>query len=219
MFNPYGLKRKVQPVNPTWGMENFDPFVPRGIASHHITSGTFCILVGELHLSVRPPQCLYKGLRIRNIKTILSSSIVAQLFRSNSLGPLLINGIRDTSNKRYIEENNPVKGGLFRAGSMDNGDRIAVGWLEHPIFRDKEGLSFSDPATMKKYARRAQLGENFEFDRAILKFDGVFRSTPRGWFTFGHASFVLLFFFRHIWHVARTLSRDVFASIDPDLDA
>ncbi|CAN4084606.1 unnamed protein product [Withania somnifera] len=22
---------------------------------------------------------------------------------------------------------------------MDNGDGIAVGWLEHPIFRDKEG--------------------------------------------------------------------------------
>ncbi|XP_038880462.1 photosystem II CP47 reaction center protein-like [Benincasa hispida] len=35
--------------------------------------------------------------------------------------------------------NNPAKGGLFRAGSMDNGDGIAVGWLGHPVFRDKEG--------------------------------------------------------------------------------
>ncbi|XVF58302.1 hypothetical protein PTKIN_Ptkin07bG0054200 [Pterospermum kingtungense] len=34
--------------------------------------------------------------------------------------------------------NNPVKGGLFRAGSMDNEDGIAVGWLGHSIFRDKE---------------------------------------------------------------------------------
>ncbi|MCE5167222.1 hypothetical protein HAX54_043174, partial [Datura stramonium] len=42
-------------------------------------------------------------------------------------------------------------------------------------------------------------------DRATLKFDGVFRSSPRGWFTFGHASFALLFFFKHIWHGARTL--------------
>ncbi|KAF1866187.1 hypothetical protein Lal_00024184 [Lupinus albus] len=33
---------------------------------------------------------------------------------------------------------------------------------------------------------------------------------PRGWFTFGHASFALLFFFGHIWHGARTLFRDVF---------
>jgi len=72
---------------------------------------------------------------------------------------------------------------------------------------------------VKKYARRAQLGEIFELDRATLKSDGVFRSSPRGWFTFGHASFALLFFFGHIWHGARTLFRDVFAGIDPDLDA
>ncbi|KAF4396679.1 hypothetical protein G4B88_028993 [Cannabis sativa] len=81
------------------------------------------------------------------------------------------------------------------------------------------GISYSDPATVKKYARRAQLGEIFELDRATLKSDGVFRSSPRGWFTFGHASFALLFFFGHIWHGARTLFRDVFAGIDPDLDA
>ncbi|KAJ7958401.1 Photosystem II CP47 reaction center protein [Quillaja saponaria] len=125
---------------------------------------------------------------------------------------------------------------------MDNGDGIAVEWLGHPIFRDKEGrelfvrrmpiffetfpvvlvdgdgivradvpfrraeskysveqvgvtvefyggelngVSYSDPATVKKYARRAQLGEIFELDRATLKSDGVFRSSPRGWFTFG----------------------------------
>ncbi|MFQ6661719.1 hypothetical protein Gotur_029778, partial [Gossypium turneri] len=71
------------------------------------------------------------------------------------------------------------------------------------------GVSYSDPATVKKYARH----------RATLKSDGVFRSSPRGWFTFGHASFALLFFFGHIWHGARTLFRDVFAGIDPDLDA
>ncbi|XLU81296.1 hypothetical protein S245_004716 [Arachis hypogaea] len=67
--------------------------------------------------------------------------------------------------------------------------------------------------------KRAQLGEIFELDRATLKSDGVFCSSPRGWFTFGHASFALLFFFGHIWHGARTLFRDVFAGIDPDLDA
>ncbi|KAK4709237.1 hypothetical protein R3W88_030162 [Solanum pinnatisectum] len=139
---------------------------------------------------------------------------------------------------------------------MDNGDGIEVGWLGHPIFRDKEGrelfvrrmptffetfpvvlvdgdeivradvpfsgfyggelngVSYSDPAIVKKYARRAQLGEIFELDRATLKSDGVFRSSPRGWFTFGHASFALLFFFGHIWHGARTLFKDVFAGID-----
>ncbi|KAK4726477.1 hypothetical protein R3W88_031394 [Solanum pinnatisectum] len=80
-------------------------------------------------------------------------------------------------------------------------------------------VSYNDPATVKKYARHAQLGEIFELDLATLKFNGVFRSSTRGWFTFGHASFALLFFFGHIWHGARTLLRDVFAGIDPDLDA
>lgn len=81
-----------------------------------------------------------------------------------------------------------------------------------------DGLSFNDPVTVKKYARRSQLGEIFEFDRATLESDGVFRSSPRGWFTFGHLSFALIFFFGHIWHGARTIFRDVFAGIDPDLE-
>lgn len=171
--------------------------------------------------------------------------------------------------------NNPAKGGLFRTGAMNSGDGIAVGWLGHASFKDKngnelsvrrmptffetfpvvlldkdgivradipfrraeskysieqvgvsvsfyggelDGVTFSDPATVKKYARRAQLGEIFEFDRATLQSDGVFRSSPRGWFTFGHLCFALIFFFGHIWHGARTIFRDVFAGIDTDLD-
>ncbi|XP_042505363.1 uncharacterized protein LOC122081978 [Macadamia integrifolia] len=38
--DPYGLTGKVQPVNPAWGVAGFDPFVPGGIASHHIAAGT-----------------------------------------------------------------------------------------------------------------------------------------------------------------------------------
>ncbi|KAH0463155.1 hypothetical protein IEQ34_007737 [Dendrobium chrysotoxum] len=78
--NPYGLTEKVQYVNPVWGAEGFDPFVPGGITSHHIAAGTLGILVGLLHRSVRPPQRLYKGLRMGNIETVLSSSIVDVLF-------------------------------------------------------------------------------------------------------------------------------------------
>lgn len=69
---------------------------------------------------------------------------------------------------------------------------------------------------MKKYARRTQLGENFELDHVTLKFDSVFYNSSRGWFTLGHTLFVLLFFFKHIWHGAKTLIQDVFAGIDPD---
>jgi photosystem II CP47 chlorophyll apoprotein len=80
-------------------------------------------------------------------------------------------------------------------------------------------VNFGDPSIVKKYARRAQLGEIFELDHATLKSDGVFHNSPRGWFTFGHDTFSLILFSGHIWHGSRTLFRDVFAGIDPDLDA
>jgi len=81
-----------------------------------------------------------------------------------------------------------------------------------------DGQTFSDPASVKRYARAAQLGEPFLFDRETLNSDGVFRTSPRGWFTFGHAVFALLFFFGHIWHGSRTLFRDVFAGVEADLE-
>jgi len=81
-----------------------------------------------------------------------------------------------------------------------------------------DGQTFDDPAEVKKYARKAQLGEGFEFDLETLNSDGVFRTSPRGWFTFGHAVFALLFFFGHIWHGSRTLFRDVFAGVEADME-
>ncbi|XLU81437.1 hypothetical protein S245_004857, partial [Arachis hypogaea] len=78
--DPYGLTGKVQSVNPAWGVEGFDPFVPGGIASHHIAAGTLGILAGLFHLSIRPPQRLYKGLRMGNIEIVLSNSIAAVFF-------------------------------------------------------------------------------------------------------------------------------------------
>jgi photosystem II CP47 chlorophyll apoprotein len=80
-----------------------------------------------------------------------------------------------------------------------------------------DGKTFTDPAVVKRLARKAQLGESFKFDRDRYKSDGVFRSSPRSWFTFAHASFGLLYLFGHWWHAARTLYRDTFAGIDPDL--
>ncbi|PHT61818.1 Photosystem II CP47 reaction center protein [Capsicum annuum] len=270
--DPYGLTRKVQPVNPAWGVEGFDPFVPGGIVSHHIAAGTLGILAGLFHLCVRPPQRLNKGLRMGNIETVLSSSIAAVFFAAFVVTETMWYGSATTPIELFGPTHYQWDQG---AGSMDNGDGITVGWLGHPIFRDKEGrelfvrrmptffetfmvvlvdgdgivradvpfrraelkysieqvgvtvefyggelngVSYSDPATVKKYAR-PQLGEIFELDRATLKSDGVFRSSPRDWFTFGHASFALLFFFEHIWHSARTLFKDVFVGIDPDLDA
>ena len=318
--DPYGLGGSIQPVAPAWGPEGFDPYNPGGIAAHHCAAGVLGVVAGLFHVSVRPPQRLYKALRMGNIETVLSSSLAAVFWAAFVVAGTMWYGCAATPielfgptryqwdqafftqeiEKRVNRElqegadlatawssipeklaffdylgNNPAKGGLFRQGAMDSGDGLAVGWLGHAVFQEKNGnelfvrrmptffetfpvllldkegvvradvpfrraeskysieqvgvsvcfyggelngLCFTDPATVKKYARRAQLGEIFEFDRATLQSDGVFRSSPRGWFTFGHLSFALLFFFGHIFHGARTLFRDVFAGIDPELD-
>ncbi|PSF35295.1 photosystem II chlorophyll-binding protein CP47 [Aphanothece hegewaldii CCALA 016] len=317
--DPYGVTGHVQAVAPSWGPEGFDPFNPGGVVAHHIAAGIVGIIAGLFHLTVRPPERLYKALRMGNIETVLSSSIAAVFFAAfvvagtmwygNATTPIELFGpTRYQWDSNYFQQeiqrrvdasvasgdsvaaawekipeklafydyvgNSPAKGGLFRVGMMDSGDGIAKTWLGHPIFKDKEGRelfvrrmpnffetfpivlsdadgvvradvpfrraesklsfeqtglsatfyggsldgqTFTDPGAVKQIARRAQLGEAFDFDRETLKSDGVFRTSPRGWFTFGHACFALLFFFGHIWHGSRTLYRDVFAGIDPDL--
>lgn len=317
--DPYGLTGHVQPVAPEWGPNGFNPFNPGGIVAHHIAAGVVGVIAGLFHLIVRPPQRLYKGLRMGNIETVLSSSIAAVFFAafvvagtmwygtagtpielfgptryqwdSNYFGQEMVRRVQaDVADGKSVTDswsaipeklafynyvgNSPAKGGLFRTGAMNNGDGIARQWLGHPIFKDSSGeelfvrrlpnffetfpviltdasgevkadipfrraeskysfeqkgvtvsfaggalngQTFKDAATVKKYARKAQLGEPFEFDTETLNSDGIFRTSPRGWFTFGHACFALLFFFGHIWHGARTLYRDVFAGIDPDL--
>jgi photosystem II CP47 chlorophyll apoprotein len=317
--DPYGLTGHVQPVAPEWGPAGFNPFNPGGIVAHHIAAGIVGIIAGLFHLSVRPPQRLYRALRMGNIETVLSSSIAAVFFAAfvvagtmwygNAATPVELFGpTRYQWDQGYFRQemvrrveaqvasgaslaeawdtipeklafydyvgNSPAKGGLFRVGAMNSGDGIAERWLGHPVFKDGagrelfvrrlpnffenfpvlladadgviradipfrrsesklsfeqvgvtvsffggalDGQTFTDPALVKRYARQAQLGEPFDFDTETLNSDGVFRTSPRGWFTFGHAVFALLFFFGHIWHGARTLFRDVFAGIDPDL--
>jgi len=63
-------------------VEGFDPFVPKGIISHHIVAGKLGTLTCLFHLSVRSPQHLYKGLHMGNIKIVLFSSIVVVLFEA-----------------------------------------------------------------------------------------------------------------------------------------
>jgi len=76
----YGLTGQVQPVAPSWGPSGFNPFNPGGIASHHMAAGSFGVLAGGFHLTLRPPQRLYRALRMGNIETVLSSSIAAVFF-------------------------------------------------------------------------------------------------------------------------------------------
>ena len=316
----YGLTGHIEAVAPEWGPSGFNPFNPGGVVAHHIAAGVVGIIAGLFHLSVRPPERLYKALRMGNIETVLSSSIAAVFFAAfvvtgtmwygNATTPIELFGPTryqwdqgyfqqeiqrrvetDLANGKSLSEawsaipeklafydyvgNSPAKGGLFRTGSMNSGDGIAQEWLGHAVFTDGEGRelfvrripnffenfpvvlsdadgvvradipfrraeskysieqtgvtvsfyggaldgqTFEDPLSVKKYARRLQLGEAFDFDLETLNSDGVFHTSPRGWFTFGHACFALLFFFGHIWHGSRTLYRDVFAGVDPELE-
>ncbi|MBD2576979.1 photosystem II chlorophyll-binding protein CP47 [Oscillatoria sp. FACHB-1406] len=316
----YGLTGHVEAVAPAWGPDGFNPFNPGGIVAHHIAAGIVGIIAGLFHLTVRPPERLYRALRMGNIETVLASSIAAVFFAAfvvagtmwygNAATPVELFGpTRYQWDQGYYQQeiqrrvradiasgstpsqawsnipdklafydyvgNSPAKGGLFRVGPMINGDGIPQGWEGHPVFKDKEGReltvrripnffetfpvvmtdaegvvradipfrraeskysieqtgvtvsfyggaldgqTFKDAPTVKKFARQAQLGEPFEFDTATTNADGVFRTSPRGWFTFGHAVFALLFFFGHIWHGTRTLFRDVFAGVPEDLD-
>jgi photosystem II CP47 chlorophyll apoprotein len=325
----YGLTGHVQAVAPEWGPAGFNPYNPGGVVAHHIAAGVVGIIAGLFHLTVRPPERLYKALRMGNIETVLSSSIAAVFFAAfvvagtmwygSATTPIELYGptryqwdqdfFKQEINRRVQADvadgaslsaawsripeklafydyvgNSPAKGGLFRVGPMNKTNGIALSWLGHPVFKDGEGRelevrrlpnffetfpviltdadgivradipfrraeskysfeqagvtvsfyggelngeSFKDPADVKKYARLAQLGEPFQFDGdqstrfgdlAIAKPDGVFRTSPRGWFTFAHAVFALLFFFGHIWHGSRTIYRDVFAGVDADLE-
>merc|ERR1712151_761682 len=85
---------------------------------------------------------------------------------------------------------------------------------------DEEGIVRADVPFRRAESKYSisQKGVYVKFYGASLPSDGVFRTSPRGWFTFGHLCFRLLFFLGHVWHGARTIFRDVFAGIDPDLD-
>jgi photosystem II CP47 chlorophyll apoprotein len=318
--DPFGITGHVAPVAPEWGPAGFNPFNPGGVVAHHIAAGTVGIIAGLFHLTVRPPERLYKALRMGNIETVLSSSIAAVFFAAfivagtmwygNATTPIELFGpTRYQWDSGYFQQeiqrrvqtsiedgqteaqawqaipdrlafydyvgNSPAKGGLFRTGAMNKGDGIAQGWQGHPVFKDAEGrvLSvrrlpnffesfpviltdsegivradvpfrraesrysfeqagitasfyggalngqvFKDANQVKQFARKAQGGEIFEFDREKLGSDGVYRTSPRGWFTFGHAVFALFFFFGHLWHGSRTIYRDVFAGVEADLE-
>jgi photosystem II CP47 chlorophyll apoprotein len=318
--DPFGITGHVAPVAPEWGPAGFNPFNPGGVVAHHIAAGTVGIIAGLFHLTVRPPERLYKALRMGNIETVLSSSIAAVFFAAFIVAGTMWYGCATTPielfgptryqwDSGYFQQeiqrrvqtsvedgkteaeawqaipdrlafydyvgNSPAKGGLFRTGAMNKGDGIAQGWQGHPVFKDAEGrvLSvrrlpnffesfpviltdsegivradvpfrraesrysfeqagitasfyggalngqvFKDANQVKQFARKAQGGEIFEFDREKLGSDGVFRTSPRGWFTFGHAVFALFFFFGHLWHGSRTIYRDVFAGVEADLE-
>jgi photosystem II CP47 chlorophyll apoprotein len=264
----YGITGKVQPVAPSWGADGFNPFNPGGIAAHHIAAGIFGIFAGIFHLTVRPPQRLYRALRMGNIETVLSSSISAVFWAAFVTSGTMWYGAAATPIELFGPTRYQWDSGYFQQEierqvevSVTEGLSESQAWSRIPdklaffetfpvILVDKDGIiradipfrraeskysieqvgvtvdfyggklngqTFKDAPTVKKFARKAQLGEVFEFDRTSLESDGVFRSSPRGWYTYGHANFALLFFLGHLWHGGRTIFRDVFTGIGAEV--
>jgi photosystem II CP47 chlorophyll apoprotein len=70
--------------------------------------------------------------------------------------------------------------------------------------------SLQTASVVKSLARKTQLGSVFTFTPAAgLSFDGVFRTSMRGWFTFAHSLFTFGSLVGHIWHGGRALFRDI----------
>ena len=65
------------------------------------------------------------------------------------------------------------------------------------------GLLYSTPSVLKDVARKAQFGEIFTFDFKTSSGDGVFRTSPRGWYSFSHTALGKL------WDASRYTSHEV----------
>merc|ERR1712060_646665 len=81
------------------------------------------------------------------------------------------------------------------------------------------GIQFSSPSIVKAYARKSQFGEIFSFDKKSVNSDGVFRTSPRGWYSFGHLLLALLFLLGHLWHSARSLFKDIWTGLSVTSEA
>ena len=75
------------------------------------------------------------------------------------------------------------------------------------------GAEYSSPAIVKNYARKAQFGEIFTFDKKTRLLEGVFRTSPRGWYSFTHTVLSFLFFLGHFWHAGRSLFQDLWIGV------
>jgi photosystem II CP47 chlorophyll apoprotein len=76
-----------------------------------------------------------------------------------------------------------------------------------------DGKSYTRPSLIKSYSLKSQFGEIFTFDKTTSNSDGVFRTTPRGWYCFSHLSLALIFLLGHLWHAGRSLFKDLSAGI------
>lgn len=74
-------------------------------------------------------------------------------------------------------------------------------------------LLYSTPSVLKDYLIKVQLGSIFTFDFSTSSGDGVFRTSPRGWYSFSHTALGKLFFFGHLWHASRGVNQSLWTGL------
>jgi len=110
------------------------------------------------------------------------------------------------------------KGGNLRADIpfRRGGSRFSIEQTQLTVYFSGGILSstqYSTPSLIKNYARKAQFGSIFTFDRRALRSDGVFRTSSRGWYSFSHTSLGIIFIFGHLWHASRALFKQVWTGV------
>ena len=76
------------------------------------------------------------------------------------------------------------------------------------------GQEYANTSVVKDYARKAQFGEIFTFDKKTSRLtDGVFRTSGRGWYSFSHTAFAQLFSLGHLWHASRAVFQDIWTGV------
>ena len=137
--DPFGITGHVAPVAPEWGPAGFNPFNPGGVVAHHIAAGTVGIIAGLFHLTVRPPERLYKALRMGNIETVLSSSIAAVFFAAFIVAGTMWYGCATTPIELFGPTRYQWDSGYFQQeiqrrvqSSIEDGSTEAQAWQAIP---------------------------------------------------------------------------------------
>ena len=81
------------------------------------------------------------------------------------------------------------------------------------ICSNLNATEYSTPSLVKDYARKAQFGEIFTFDKKTGWADGVFRTSARGWYSFSHTAFCFILIFGHLWHASRGVFQDLWTGL------
>ena len=190
-------------------------------SSHHIISGLLGTSIGLWHITLRPLANPAKGGLFRSGPMLKADGLVQNWLGHAcfSMGTLSLSISRmpaffETFPVILIDQTSTVRADIaFRRStstySMEE-SQIQVYFSGGCL----NGTEYSTPSLVKAYARKAQFGQIFTFDKKTSRLtDGVFRTSARGWYSFSHIALAFSFFFGHLWHASRAIFQDIWTGV------